>query len=67
MKIHELIDIDELAQSLKMSKGTIYNKVSKKEIPFLKIGGALRFSKSQIEKWIRQKNLPKKTTDSCFK
>lgn len=49
-----LMTVDEVASFLRIEKGTIYNKVSKDEIPFLKVGGALRFSLADIKRWIRR-------------
>ena len=49
-----LLTVDELADHLKISKKTIYNLVSQRRIPYLKACGALRFSKAEIEQWIRQ-------------
>jgi excisionase family DNA binding protein len=47
--------IDEAALALNCSKGTIYNKVSKDEIPFHKKGkrGRLYFIPSEILDWIK--------------
>lgn len=48
--------IDDVALVLKNSKGTIYNKVSKNEIPFHKKGkkGRLYFIPSEILEWIKE-------------
>ena len=44
-----LIGVKELARRLGIAKGTIYNWVYLKRLPYLKIGGALRFDPSKIE------------------
>lgn len=48
--------IDDLALVLNCSKGSIYNKVSKDEIPFHKKGerGRLYFIPSEILEWIKE-------------
>ena len=48
--------IDDLAIVLNCSKGSIYNKVSKNEIPFHKKGvrGRLYFIPSEILEWIKE-------------
>lgn len=51
----ELLTIEELSRFLKFSRGTIYNKVHKREIPFCKVGGALRFDRATIVEWIEAK------------
>ncbi len=44
-----LIDINELSIRLKIAKGTLYNWVCLRRIPFVKLGRALRFDPSEIE------------------
>lgn len=45
-----LIDIDELSMRLKIAKGTLYNWVYLRRIPFVKLGRALRFDPLEIER-----------------
>ena len=45
-----LIDIDELSIQLKIAKGTLYNWVYLRRIPFVKLGRALRFDPLEIER-----------------
>ncbi len=47
-----LLLIDELAQWLKVPKGSLYNLVHERRIPFLKIGHRLRFDRNEIERWL---------------
>jgi len=53
----ELMDIDGIIEMTKLAKQTIYQRVSNKSIPFVKIGGALRFRRSEILNWIEQKDI----------
>ncbi len=47
-----LFKIQEAAQYLRVARQTLYNLVNRKEIPFLKAGGSLRFRKSELDKWL---------------
>ncbi len=48
-----LINIDELSGRLKIAKGTLYNWVYLRRIPFVKLGRALRFDPLEIERILR--------------
>jgi excisionase family DNA binding protein len=43
-----LIDIDELAMRLSIAKGTLYNWVYLKRIPYIKAGRCLRFDPDEV-------------------
>jgi excisionase family DNA binding protein len=45
-----LIDINELSQRLNIAKGTLYNWVYLRRIPFVKLGRALRFDPNEIDR-----------------
>ena len=49
-----LMTADEVADYLKVSTGTIYNRVSKGEIRFLKVGSSVRFRRSEIDRWVEE-------------
>jgi excisionase family DNA binding protein len=49
-----LIDVPQLAEILGLSPGTIYNKVSKKTIPCIKVGGSVRFSQDHVDQIIKK-------------
>jgi len=49
--------IDELAAYLQISKKTVWIHYSKGDMPFLKLGGKVRFLKSSIDKWIESKEV----------
>ena len=44
----ELIDIDELSRRLHIAKGTLYNWVYLRKIPFIKAGRCLRFDFEKV-------------------
>lgn len=50
-----LIDIDELADYLKLKKQTIYNWLNQGKISGIKVGGVWRFDRRDIEIWLRSK------------
>jgi excisionase family DNA binding protein len=49
-----LIKIKEVANMLSMNQTSIYKLVYRKAIPYIKIGGALRFDRDKIIAWINQ-------------
>jgi excisionase family DNA binding protein len=53
MTEQKFLDIDGVAAYTHLSKATIYKKVSRKEIPFIKIGTRSLFDIEQIDQWIR--------------
>ncbi|MDD5408920.1 MAG: helix-turn-helix domain-containing protein [Candidatus Omnitrophica bacterium] len=50
-----LIDIDELAEYLKLKKQTIYNWLNQGKISGIKVGGVWRFDRRDIDSWLRSK------------
>lgn len=55
----ENLNYDEASQFTGISKNTLYAKVSRKEIPHIRLGGRLvRFSRSELEAWINQHRVP---------
>jgi excisionase family DNA binding protein len=49
----QLIDIDELSSRLNIAKGTLYNWVYLRRIPYVKLGRALRFDPNEIDRIVR--------------
>jgi excisionase family DNA binding protein len=49
----QLIDINELSSRLNIAKGTLYNWVYLRRIPFVKLGRALRFDPNEIDRIVR--------------
>lgn len=47
------LSIQETAKFLKLSVPTIYGMVSRREIPFSKLGKRLYFSESELSEWIQ--------------
>ena len=52
----DILTLDEVAAYLKAGKRTIYRLAASGEIPAFKLGGTWRFSRSDIESWIKQQS-----------
>lgn len=50
-----LIDIDELADYLKLKKQTIYNWLNQGKISGIKVGGVWRFDRRDIDSWLKSR------------
>jgi excisionase family DNA binding protein len=50
-----LINIDELADYLKLKKQTIYNWLNQGKISGIKVGGVWRFERKDIDSWIKSR------------
>jgi putative molybdopterin biosynthesis protein len=49
-----VLTIPEVAHYLKMSKSKIYDLVSRKEIPHLKIGRNVRIRQADLQRWMEK-------------
>ncbi|MFA5402586.1 MAG: helix-turn-helix domain-containing protein [Candidatus Omnitrophota bacterium] len=56
-----LIDIDELADYLKLKKQTIYNWLSQGKISGIKVGGVWRFDRKDVDNWLQSSKRMSKT------
>jgi excisionase family DNA binding protein len=52
-----ILDINEVSEQLKVPKKTIYKWIREKKIPCLKLGKHLRFIESDIDQWLRSKEV----------
>ena len=50
----EILTIDEVAAYLKAGKRTVYRLAASGKLPAFKLGGTWRFSRADIDSWIRQ-------------
>ena len=50
-----LIDVDELADYLKLKKQTIYNWLHEGKFSGIKVGGVWRFDRREIGAWIKSR------------
>jgi len=51
----QLLTIGDLACLLNVKVKTLYSMVHRSEIPFIKVGRLLRFSRANIETWLSVK------------
>lgn len=52
----EIFTLDEVAAHLKVAKRTAYRLAAARKIPAFKVGGAWRFSRADIDRWIKQQS-----------
>jgi len=52
-----IMTIGEVADYLKVTERTIYRLAGAKKIPSFKVGGSWRFSRMDIDEWIRRQSM----------
>jgi excisionase family DNA binding protein len=53
--IEQLMDPEAAAKVLGIKTITVYKWVTERKIPFLKVGGALRFRPSALDAWLKER------------
>ena len=53
----EILTIRQVADYLKVPERTVYRLAGAKKIPAFKVGGTWRFSRADIDNWIKQQSL----------
>lgn len=53
----EIITIKQVAAYLQVTERTIYRLAAAKKIPAFKVGGTWRFSRTDIDSWIKQQSI----------
>jgi excisionase family DNA binding protein len=53
----DILMIKDVSEYLKVTERTIYRLAAAKKIPAFKVGGSWRFSRSDIDVWIRQQSV----------
>jgi len=53
----EILTIKQVADYLKVTERTIYRLAGAKKIPAFKVGGTWRFSRTDIDAWIKQQSM----------
>jgi len=56
-----LIDVDELANYLRLKKQTIYNWLHEGKISGIKVGGVWRFDRKEVDTWLRSRRISSKS------
>lgn len=52
----EILTLKEVAEYLKVTERTIYRLAGAKKIPAFKVGGTWRFSRADIDAWIKRQS-----------
>ena len=52
-----LFDIHEASRRLNLATKTIYKMVSQRRIPYVKVGGALKFDPVRLQEWIKDQSV----------
>lgn len=53
--VEKLLNVYEVAGVLNVAVQTVYGFVTRREIPFIKIGHSLRFDREDLKAWIVRK------------
>ena len=53
----QILTIKQVAEYLKVTERTIYRLSAAKQIPAFKVGGSWRFSRIDIDSWIKQQSM----------
>lgn len=59
----DIMTIREVANYLKLNEKTTYRLVSDGKIPGFKVGGAWRFRKAEIDRWIEEQERNNQKSD----
>lgn len=54
-KQKQLLDMNETAEYLGISKSTLYEWVIQKKVPFVKVGRLTKFKKEALDTWLEQR------------
>jgi excisionase family DNA binding protein len=54
----ELLDIDEAAAVLRISKYTLYRWTSERKIVYVKLGSRLLFERAELHRFIESRRIP---------
>ena len=61
----DLADVNEIAEFLHLSPGTVYHLISQERIPFVRLSArCVRFRRSDVEAWIAGKCVPPVASDA---
>jgi excisionase family DNA binding protein len=65
MMENHLLDVNEIAEFLHLSPGTVYHFISQGRIPFVRLSArCVRFRRCDIEAWISGKCVPPVASDA---
>ena len=61
----DILTILEVASYLKVAERTVYRLAAAKKLPAFKVGGAWRFSREEIDHWIKKQSAVVPGTDGA--
>ena len=53
----DILTISEVAEYLKLAERTLYRLAGAKKIPAFRVGGTWRFSRADIDSWIKKQSM----------
>ncbi len=56
--MEEPLNVDQAARFLGLKKGTVYNMVSRKLIPYHKVGSRVLFTQAELKVWFQSTSVP---------
>jgi excisionase family DNA binding protein len=59
----QIMTVRELAEYLKIAEKTAYRFALEGKVPAFKVGGAWRFRKAEVDRWIKEQELNNKKSD----
>lgn len=59
----DIMTIREVAEYLKLNEKTTYRLASEGILPGFRVGGAWRFRKAEVDRWIKEQELNNKKSD----
>lgn len=65
--MRQLITIQEAARITGLSPHTLYGMVSRRQIPYLKVGRLLRFDVELLDRWLKERTvmpMPSRAVDT---
>ena len=54
--MNQLLNVEQVSETLGISKNTLYFYTQNKQIPFIKVGRHLRFKRRSLDKWLRERS-----------
>ena len=58
------LTVKQVAEMLQMSESGVYKYIRLKKIPYYKLGQNIRFSKEELEEWMKNRHVPSQTAST---
>lgn len=53
----KLYDMEDVCAFLKIGKSTLYRLIKEERIPYIKVGGSVRFIEEQLVEWVKSRGV----------